>query len=321
METALFFRTEGINHMSLETVYTQILVLFLATLTGYVANKAGILNADANRTISRMIINVTLPALILSSVSEKSDSISTGEVLFVIALAFGTYLVYGAIAFFIPKLLRVRECDAGLYRFMTIFGNTGFIGYPVITAIFGSGALFYAVIFNLPFNLLVFSVGVYLIAGKEKMPKVSWKLFVTPGIVASLLSIALFLLNLDLPQVIAKAATFIGQISTPAGMLIIGSTLALIPIREALSDARIYLLSAVRLILIPVLIWLILHPFITNQILLGTTVVVSAMPVATNTTILCNEYNGNMQLASKGVLVSTVAFIVTIPFIMKLLFL
>lgn len=296
-------------------------VLFLAILAGYAANKAGVLNAEANKMVSRLIINITLPALILSSVSEKSDSTSTGEVLFIIALAFGTYLVYGAVAFFIPKLLRVPECDAGLYRFMTIFGNTGFMGYPVITAIFGNGALFYAVIFNLPFNFLVFSIGIYLVVGKEKMPKIDWKLFVTPGIAASLLTMVFFLLNFNLPQVIAKATTFIGQITTPAAMLVIGSTLALIPMKEVLTDVRIYLFSAIRLIIIPILIWLILRPFITNELLLGTAVIVSGMPVATNTAILCGEYGGNGQLASSGIFVSTAASIVTIPFLMNLLFL
>ena len=114
---------------------------------------------EGDKKLSVLLLNVTLPALTLAAVMEGEKTLSNREVLLLFGLAALMYALFIALSFVIPKILRVPKEDVGLYRFMTIFSNIGFMGFPVVRAIFGSEAVFYAAIFNMPFNLLSFSLG------------------------------------------------------------------------------------------------------------------------------------------------------------------
>jgi predicted permease len=308
--------------MNMTAVITRLTELFLILALGYAGNKTKILNAGSNRLLTALILNITMPCTILGSVM-NGDVTATGFD----ALRFILFtLVYFALSFLIvwplPRLFRKkndpRRSDDGILRFLVLFGNVGFMGYPVIQSIYGSGALFYVTLFNIPFNLLLFSVGIILSSGKRE--KLNLKLFLTPTLFATLAAIAVYAFRLNVPAIIVGSVSLLGNVTTPGAMLVIGSTLAEIPMREVFTDLRVYPVAFIKLAVVPVITWLALRFFITDAHTLGVLVVEAAMPAATAATMLSLRYGGNDKLASKGVFITTLLSVITIPLLLYILF-
>lgn len=303
--------------MELSVIVEQIFILSLVAATGYIAYKAKILNAEANKAISRLVIYVTLPAMLIASVADVPDSVTNGSVWLLLGASFLTYALLAVIALGVPRILKADKDDYGVYAFMTMFGNVGFMGFPVLTALFGEKAIFLAAIFNLPLNLISFSLGILMIAPKGTKLKATT--FLNPTVVASVAALLLYLLPVSLPTVVNSGLSLIGDATIPLAMMLIGASLAQIPFREVWNIPRLYLLSLIKLIICPLFIYFVLQWFIGDELLLGIATILIAMPVATNTTMLCIEYNGNEFLASRGVFISTILSLVTIPFIVFIL--
>ena len=305
--------------MDMSSILNQMVVLFCAMAIGYIACKARILNAAFNQTLSRLILHICMPGMILASVMNVPHQLSNAEVWVLLGISFGLHAFFILVALGIPKLFRLGKSEGNLYRFLLIFSNVGFMGFPVVSAIFGPDAVFYASIFNIPFNLLAFTLGVVLVAGRGVKLSLK-KLLLSPGILVSVAALVIYLLDIPFPAFVRDTADLLGQITTPGAMLVIGATLAAIPLKRAFTQWKLYPLLLLKLIVLPVLVWLILRPFITSELTLGVTVVIAAMPCATNCTLFCNEYGGDAELASIGVFLSTLASVVTIPLLMFCLF-
>lgn len=306
--------------MDINAIITRMVVLFLLIMVGFLANKKGYMSAAFNKLFSGFVINVTTPAMIINSVMNNDHTLSRSEVLLLLFLASISYGVIILLSKLVPPLLFADKKDANLLRFMTIFSNTGFMGFPVVAAIFGESAVFYAAIFNMPFNILVYSYGVWLISN-GKQGGFDKKTLLSPCILAASLAIVLYFLDFSFPAVITQTLGYLADVTVPGAMLIIGSSLALIPLRSVFNGWRIYALSIIKLLMIPVLVYFVMSLFGLRDILVQVTVVMWAMPVATNATMLATQYGGDESAASKGVLITTLLSILTIPLLIQLLFL
>ncbi len=304
--------------MNMSAIFTQMAILFIILATGYAANKFKIMTADSNRLLSKLVISIAMPCTILGSVLSEKVTATGLDAAYFMLLSLGVFLLSFIVAIPLPRLVRAPKSDSGLYWFMTTFGNVGFMGFPVIQSIFGAEAVFYVTLFNIAFNVLSFSIGLIMIAGRGG--KLNLKLFLNPMMVASLLTVLIFYTKLQVPAIFTAAVELVGRMTTPSAMLVIGSTLACIPFKDVFTEYRLYLMTIVKLLVIPVLTWLILRLFITDQLMLGVLVALSAMPAAINATMLSMEYGGNAQLASKGVFLTTLFSVVTIPLLLSLLF-
>lgn len=303
--------------MNINAIISQMAILFIILATGYAANKFKIMTPDSNKLISKLVVNIAMPCTILSSVLSGEISATGLDAVYFILLSLGTYVLPFLISIPLPRLLRAPKEDGGLYRYMITFGNVGFMGFPVIQSVFGTGAVFFVSLFNIAFNVLSFSVGIIMVSGKGA--KLNLKLFANPTMIVSLLTMFFFFTKPALPVILTDAVELVGRMTTPSAMLILGSTLACIPIREVFSELRIYPMTMIKLLVIPVLTWLIFRMIVANPLMLGVLVALSAMPTATNSTMLCMEYGGNELLASKGIFLTTLFSIVTIPLLLSLL--
>lgn len=304
--------------MNIAHIFAQMLILFLTIGVGYAAAKLGHLGPDFNRSLSNLVVYFTSPALVLYSVIGAERVLSNRQVLLLTGISLASYAALILIGLFLPRLLRVPTEDAGIYRFMTIFSNVGFMGFPVVEAIFGADAVFFAAIFQIPFNLLSFTYGLRLIAGRGT--KLTARQLLNPMTISTLLAYVLYLANFRAPAVVIDLCNFIGSITSPAAMIILGVALASVPLKSVFTDAACYGLSLAKLLVIPILTYLALRPLVSNELIVGVTVVMMAMPVATNTTMLCAQYGGNSAAAARGVFLTTLLSVVTIPFLMWLLF-
>ena len=304
--------------MEYTVLLQQILILFAIAACGFIAFKRGMMTEAANKAVSKIVLHITLPAMILASVADVPGDFTAADILFLIALSFLSYAILGIVAFLTPRLIRGEKKDYGVYEFLTMFGNVGFMGFPVLTAVFGSQAVFLAAIFNLPMNLLSFTIGVLMLAPKGTRLKMK-ELF-TPAVVASVLAPLLFLAPFTVPTIVYEGFSLLGGATVSLAMMLIGASVARLPFKEIWSQGRIYAVSAVKLLVCPIVIWLAFKGFIEDPLILGTAVILAAMPSATNTTLLCIEYGGNETLASRCVCVSSLLSAVTIPLILFLLF-
>lgn len=297
-------------------IFQQMVTLFAIVGVGYGARRLGVMGDSFDRQLSRVIINLSLPAMILGAVLTTEELPPLQDILLTFGLACASYGIIIAIAYGLTAAMRIHAGNRGVFKFMLCFGNVGFIGFPVLTALFGTEALIYAAVFNLPFNFLIFTIGVIFLAqdnADRAKVKLSLRKLVSPAIISCLIAIACTLLGIHGVPVLGDALSTLGSLTTPAALLIIGSSLASLPVRELIGGPRLWVASVFRLLVNPLAIWFVFHFFVEDPLLLAVIVVVSGMPVATNGTMLCYQYGGNSHTMAQGTFVTTVLSLVSIP--------
>lgn len=300
--------------MDIMVVINQMVQLFIVIALGYILNRIGIFDQTLNKKLTTLLLSVTTPALILNSVLANENNASINEIVMVCLVALAVFAILPVVSFGLVKAMRIPKQQQGLYMFMTVFSNIGFMGFPVMQAIFGDEAVFYTAIFNMFFNLLIFSLGIIIMNyGTEDKVELNLKSVLTPGVIASFVALLIYFTKLTFPVVIVNTCSMIGNITTPIAMLLIGSTLANMAIKEVFNDIRIYPYTIIKQILIPIIAFPILQFFIQDTYLLGITFIMIAMPVANSAVLFATEYGGDIKLAAKTVFLTTLLSVVTIP--------
>jgi hypothetical protein len=285
---------------------------------GYIAAKKKVVGPKFGTQLSNFILSITLPCMMLASVATMPEDTDNNNVLMMFVIAILFYVVMPFIAYFIARILLVKKEDRHMYMYMTIWSNVGFMGFPVIASIFGEGAIFYATIFNLIFNVSNFTLGIMLMS-KEGRKALDFKKFLSPGIVSSIAAVIMFSIHLKLPALLNDTLKTVGDTTTPLAMVVIGIALSGITVRSVFTEFRLYPYVIIKQILLPLMAWAILKNVIVNPYLLGIVIVIIAMPVATSSVLFANRYENNVALATKGVFLTTLASVVTIPMISFLL--
>lgn len=305
--------------MSFGTTVMQILSLFLIMVVGYVLRKRNVFDEEANVRFTRLIIYVSLPAQIIKTFVANQGIVSNGEVILMFGISLVAYLLYAIVGVLFIIMVRVPADKRSTYLFMMMFGNVGFMGFPLTEALLGEEALIYAVIFNVIFNLLVYSFGILMIGKKEEKFQFPIKKLLNMPLISAVLSIILYFGKIQFPEVLVKSLDFMGNITTPVAMLILGSTIAGMPWKELFDEWRIYVFTGFKLLIIPILVIGILKLVPTlNPLIRGSLILLSATPVATNSTMLAIEYGGDRRLTSKGIFFTTLLCMLTIPMIQML---
>lgn len=307
---------EECDSMSFGTTVMQIVALFLIMIVGYVLRKCNVFDDASNVRFTRLIIYVSLPAQIVKAFATNQGIVSNREVLLMFGVSTLAYLLYAIIGFVFNIVFCVPKKKRGTYLFMMMFGNVGFMGMPLTEALLGEEALIYAVIFNVIFNLIVYSVGIVMISNKEDGVRFSYKKLLNMPLISAVVSILLYFCKIQIPDVLIKSLDYMGNVTTPVAMIILGSTIAGMPWKELFDEWRIYVFTAFKLLVIPaVVIALLKVAPEMNPLIYGSLILLSATPVATNTTMLAIEYDGDRALASKGIFFTTLLCMLTIPLI------
>ncbi|MFP4697924.1 MAG: AEC family transporter [Eubacteriales bacterium] len=301
-------------------ILNQLVILFALISIGYLLNRIDIIDNMTNKKLSSLVVYVTAPALIIAGMSAPDIVDSDINIVQIVIISIGCYVFLYLMSLMTPKLLKIPSKDIGIYQFMVIFSNVGFMGFPVIESIYGKGAIIYAALFNLPFYFLIYTLGIYLISlHGDKYFRFNWRLLANTGVIAVFIGLFFFLTKIPLPIFLYGTVGMLGDLTTPLAMLIIGSSLANIPLKSVLLNIKIYLFSILKLIVYPVVIWIILSNILDNSLLIGVSVVIAGMPVAANAVMLSKEFDGNEEVASEGVFLSTLLSIITIPLLVFIL--
>lgn len=289
-------------------------ILFTIVVLGYALCKLGYMGDKFDQKLSSIVIDVTCPALILSSVmgAELPDR---SLILPLLGIGFLTYILLLVFGFWVPRFVAKSRDEQGMIGFALMFANVGFIGYPIVSAIFGPKAVFYAALLNIPNTFFIFTAGVMLVKGEHNMKSLSAKVLFSPAMIAAFVAALMVAFGVRTPDIIARPVTMVGNITIPAALMVIGSSMARLPLKEIIGSPKVYVASLLRLVVVPLSVYFLFRFCGVSDVINNINTVIIAMPVASYGTMFCLKYGRNPSLMTEMTFVTTLGSIFTIPLI------
>ena len=284
----------------------KMVMLVLLMVVGFAAAKAKWVDGAFSQRASHLVANVFIVATILSSVVGAEPQMAGSELAMVVVSVFILFGVGGLIGWLAAKALPLSKQDRTVAWLSVFFMNNVFIGFPVVEALFGQSAVFCASLSNLPFNLLLFSIGVSRLRAGQGRGRVTFREVLSPAMIGTLLAIAIFLFQIPLPELVGDTIQTLSGATVPLSMIIVGISLSQVPMAQALRDWKAYLVS------------LVLGLFLTGTPL-GVLTVIACCPSGAMITILCLRYGLDDTFASRVNFLSTILCAVTLPVMTSLL--
>lgn len=292
------------------TVGGSVLTLLIMMAVGFILGKMKIIAGQTLTQMSNVLLCVVAPAIMIDTFQNESrDAAAVRGLLVSAAVLVGVYVVQGLLmaAFF----RRADQESRGVSRFASIYGNVGFMGVPLIQSVLGSAGMATTVISLGVFNVGIWTHGMWLIGGKSRMS--AKKVLLNPGVIGIVIAVALYGVGLHLPAPMASAVGYIGSMNTPLAMVIIGAQMSAVDIPRLFRDTRLYGVAAVKLLLIPALVMLVLLPFRLDPVTYVAVVILAGCPVAGATSLMCQIAGKDTSYGAKLVTFSTILSVVTLP--------
>ena len=309
--------------MDYGVVATNLLILFAMIGVGFIAGRAGVIDKQGSGTLTNLLMKITLPATIIASMIREFDSDLIWDAAMITIFGFAFFLLAAAIAWFLRKPFRVAEGNQGIWMTNVTFSNTGFMGFPVAIALFGEEGLFLAVMMNISFNVLMYSMGVKMVCmDSEQNGSIHWRNIIVSNInIALVIGLILFLGQIPVPTPVVTILEYLGDMTTPISMLLIGLSLSRGKVRDLFRGKDAFTAVLLRLFGMPLLAWVILSllPFPSESLVPSVALIIVAMPAPSAGLILTEQYQGNTELASKIIFLSSLLSLISIPVMLMLL--
>lgn len=298
--------------MGISIVINKVISLFLIILVGVYGCKRKIITEEINKGLSNILLNITLPIMVVSSFIFDYDAEMKSNVIraflysgiTIIITVLGTYI-------FLKPIKSKRKF---LLQFANVFSNCGFVGFPIISSIYGAEGVIYTSIFNMFFTIFVWTYGILLFTGEINKNEIK-KVFLNPSVIAVYIGLIIFIFRINIPDVVVSTMDLIGGITSPLSMIIVGVILTKADFKRYIKDWVIYYSSFLKLIILPLVLFFIFKLFKINSVVSNTMVLLTAMPTAAITSILAENFNKEQEFASMLVFVSTLFSLVTFPII------
>lgn len=301
--------------MDIMVVFQTMLKLFLLLVLGFVLFKCHIFDEYTNKKISALIVNVASPMLIISSIAGVEGS-NKSIVFLMIGAGILMYIGFIILGKIINRLFPFPKKDWPVYECMVVFANTGFMGYPVLLDVFGQEAVFYASLIHMAFNFFVYTYAIMcLTKGDDSEFKLNFKQLLTPGIILIFVGIFIYLFDIQLPSVLMDTINSVGSLTAPLSMMMIGSSLAVYPIKNSFTDWRSYVFAFVRLMIVPFVTMIMCRLLHIDAYYANITIITNAMPVGSMVLMLATQYNANVKIVTRNIVVSTLLSVITIPIV------
>lgn len=303
--------------MDIRIVIGQMCVMLIIILIGYTLFRKNKLSNLSSSHISGLVVNICNPAAIICSAFEKEAVISVKEMLSAMFVTLCIYALLLLAGWLLPLVLRIPKDNRYMYHFLTVYGNVGFLGIPLVSAVLGTSALVYVSINCVIYNLLFYTSGVFIIEKKAAVKQSGKKEFlfriVNIGTLSSVLTIILYLVDFRMPMIISDTITYAGRATTFLSMLVLGVSVAQMPLKEIFCHKKDYLFIVLRMILLPICFTLLLQQFVTDPLLLGTSALLLAVPCG-NLPLMCSREHGlKADELARMIVLTTLLSVVTIP--------
>ena len=301
-------------------VVRQIAAFLVYAAIGVIAAKTGILTRDNIGMLSKLVVRIALPLYIFTNTINGATRQDLRESWVVILLTVLLYAVAYLTAAGLAKSFRMEGNRKQIFNACTMFGNIGFMGIPIVSALFPETAMLYIALFTIPDQVILWTVGILLTSPVEGEHAVSmdWKTvgkkMVNPMNIAILLSVLLVLLNAHLPEILNTSFTRVGQTATPLAMIYLGAMFSFVEIPRFLRHVEFYVEAVVKMVALPVLFYLLLHalPGVREDIAVTLSVLL-AMPTMTTITMQAELQRSDADYATGMTFMTTLLSVLTIP--------
>lgn len=301
--------------MEFSIVLRQVLILFIILVIGSVASKFNILDSNGSKKISEILLYIATPMMIFSSFFIELSQELLVNVIWVLGFSTIMFIVSIILSKHIYRKFNINA--APILRFTAVFSNCGYMGIPLMKAVFGDEGAFYGSFYVVIFYVFLWSYGYIILGEKDTMAKTIKRVLLNPSMIAVYVGTIVFLFNIPVPEVIKGAAKSVGDMTMPLSMLIVGAATSNTRFVSLFSDWKVYVSSLVRLVLMPVLAFLI--SLLAGVPSLPSIIIVTAlaMPAAATVAVFAETFDKDTVFASKCVTVSNLLSIITIPAIIS----
>ena len=306
-------------------LFQQMLMLFAMMVAGYTAFRMKVFNAEGQHQISRVVVNVLNPCLILSAISgdRVSGAATLGLQNFMAATAFYLYFIAASYVYLFvrSKTGSKDRHELRLEQLMLILSNIGFFGIPVIKALFGDEYVIYLVFYMLLFNIVAYTLGIFIALPDEERKKgFSPKSVINSGTLISIIAIVLYLAGIPVQETVGNFFTYMGNACIPLSMILIGGSLAQLDLKSIFADKDIYIFVLIRNILVPGAGVLLLRLMPFDPAIVKICCLSASMPIAALSGMLAEQHARKGNYCNKMIAMSTVLSVVTVP-LLSLLYL
>ena len=304
--------------MDVSVLIPKMIVFVVLMVIGYLCAKTNFAGREFTKDASKMVINVFMSATIINSVLVSDARLSGGEllqVMLVLCMSVGVCWVLAAIS---CRLVGLGD-KAPLFELLIAVMNNMFIALPVVETLFGSQAVFYCSLSCIPFNILLYTFGIYRLQGGEGKGSVRLRDIFSVPLLATLAALLIFLLQPPVPPVVKELASTMSAATMPLSMIVIGSSLGSVSLLDAFKKGKLYLMCVLRLLLCPLLVWLLAGLMTDDLMLRVTATIIAAAPSGVVVSVLAIQYDRDAVFTSEGVLLSTVFSMLTIPLIVSVI--
>ena len=305
--------------MDLSALLTKMVIFVVLMVIGYLGARTKLLNGEFTKAASKLTLNVFMSATIINSVIANPPQLSGGElaeVMLACCVSIGLGYLLSAL---MVRLLPFNRERKPLMELLISVTNTMFIGVPVAEPVFGSQAVFYIAMSCIPFNVLLYTYGVWRMNQSGERVKLHLKDMVCVPLIATVAALLIFVLDIPVPAVAKELCSTLSAATMPMSMLVIGSSLGRVSLLDAFKEKSLYFVSLVRLVLVPLLTLPVLRLITADPVLLGAMVIIAGCPSGIVVTVLAIQYGRDAEYTSKGILLNTVLSMVTLPALVYLL--
>lgn len=298
------------------TAATQVAVLYVMVAAGYISDKTGVFSEKTARSCVDLLHLVIGPCVMINSfiAIERTDE-NIKKFFISLSIALLTHII--AIIINLPFFRKKDDKDC-VYKFSCIFGNVGFMALPLASAVLGEEGVFYCTNGIIAYNIFLFTFGVKIMS-KEKGGKFDWKkLILNPGVISVLIGLPIFLLDLEIPYILTEPISKIGSLNSPLAMLVFGTYLSKTDLKTIFFDKKIYLVSVIKLLVVPVVCFAIYALIGLRESLLVACIITASVPCANSTFMFSSKYGRDTAVASKTVALVSFISILTMPVMIAL---
>ncbi|MCI1715615.1 AEC family transporter [Clostridium sp.] len=297
---------------SLIVIFAKVVLI---VLFGFILKKTNIINNEFQKELSNFLLKAVLPVSILSSSSNLfSPQLSKGlATTAVVCLIY--YILTLILAHVITKLFRINNSHNKIFITMSVFANVGFIGFPLAEQLYGNNGLLYTVVYNMFYQIFLFTYGINLLSDDKKTNLIS--IFKSPISLASFVTIAIYLSPYRFPKFISESMSAVGGMIVPLSMIIIGCTLVDMKPMEILKDKYAHFVTFIRLILFPAVVILLLQLLGVRGEVAIVIAILSSLPSGSLNVILAQQYNCNPEYAARTVVETMTFMVLTLPIVLS----
>ena len=298
-------------------VAKQVVIMFILIGIGIYACRKNILSLEATRGLSDLILIIVGPCLMITAFNREKNI----DELKGLVLAFVLAVIFNAMAVLLSNLIVKKREDSNyrIERMGAVYSNCGFMAFPLLGAILGSVGIFYGAVYVAVFNIFLWSSGVITLSSWQQINKK--KILINPGTVGALIGLLLYLTQIKLPSVIQMPIEYVADLNTPLSMIMIGVFLARVNVFEMIKTIRIYFVSLLRLIVLPLIMLLFIklanisNLFNGADIVVTTILVCCACPAAVSVILMVSKNKLDDTYGAKILAMSTLLSLISLPII------